>query len=201
MSKVSGNAILDKVSDLTRDSTDRKRRRRSDADRSRSAILAAAITVLSEDSDTSVEGIASAAGVTRQTVYAHFPSRDALLRAVADQLTAEVLQICGDLDLESGSATDALFLLLDTGRRFFDRHPVKLYPAAATGDEERHEPIVELLTRIIRRGQATGEFTRDLPLPWLVTSTIALSHAAADLPPRKAAGTLRTTLLRLLATH
>ena len=175
----------------------RKRRRRSDADRSRSAILAAAITILSEDPEARIEAIASAAGVTRQTVYAHFPTRDALLAAVADHLTARALAAYGELDLESGSAMDAVFQLIDTGRRLFDEHPVRLYPAAAAGDQERHEPVVELLTRIIRRGRSTGEITRDVPIGWQVRSTIALSHAS-EVPPREARTVLHKSLRRLL---
>ena len=55
------------------------RRRRSDARRSIDAILAAARTVLGERPDAGMADVAAAAGVTRQTVYAHFASRDALL--------------------------------------------------------------------------------------------------------------------------
>lgn len=202
VSKIIAIAKLDKVSDFNSGAqpapAGRTRRRRADADRSRSAILEAALDVLSEDPGTSVEGIAAVAGVTRQTVYAHFPSRDALLSAVADQLTAQALKAFDGLDLDSGTATDALFRLIDTGRQLFEAHPIRVYPAAAADDEARHDPVVERLTKIIRRGQRAGEFTRDLSTDWLVRSTIVLAHAAADLPPRKAAATLRTTLLRVL---
>ncbi|TCN39354.1 TetR family transcriptional regulator [Kribbella orskensis] len=141
--------------------------------------------------------IASTAGVTRQTVYAHFPSRDALWGAIADQLTAEAVAAFSKLDLETGPAVDALFRLIETSSQVFEQHPIRLYPAA--GDQERHEPVVDLLTKIIRRGQTAGEFTRDFPVPWLVKSTTALCHAAAELPPRKASNTLQATLRRLLA--
>ncbi|MGH3112703.1 MAG: TetR/AcrR family transcriptional regulator, partial [Gaiellaceae bacterium] len=68
-----------------------RRRRRADAERSIAAILDAAIEVLSERPAASVEEIAGAAGVARQTVYAHYPSREALLQAVVDRALAETV--------------------------------------------------------------------------------------------------------------
>ena len=76
----------------TPDTATPPRSRRSDARRSIDAILNAARIVLGERSDASMEEIATAAGVTRQTVYAHFPSRDALIAALihaaAEQIAA-----------------------------------------------------------------------------------------------------------------
>ena len=68
----------------------RQRRRRSDAEQNVTAILDAAARTLSVQPEASVEDIARAAGVSRQTVYAHFPSREALLDAVVERATAEV---------------------------------------------------------------------------------------------------------------
>ena len=68
----------------------RRRRRRADAEQNVTAILQAATKVLSAQPEASVEDIARAAGVSRQTVYAHFPSRETLLNAVIEQATAEV---------------------------------------------------------------------------------------------------------------
>ena len=50
------------------------RRQRSDAVRSRTAVVDAAVDLLGRQPGASVEEIATAAGVTRQTVYAHHPS-------------------------------------------------------------------------------------------------------------------------------
>jgi len=51
------------------------RRRRSDADRSVQAILAAALEALAGDPDASMAEIARRAGVVRATIYAHLPTR------------------------------------------------------------------------------------------------------------------------------
>lgn len=57
-------------------------RPRADARRNRDAVVAAAIRLLTDDPDATMSQIADASGVTRMTVYRHFPSRDDLLRAV-----------------------------------------------------------------------------------------------------------------------
>ena len=53
----------------------RTRRRRSDAERSIAAIVGAAVEAFGRRSDVSMSEIATAAGVGRVTLYAHFPSR------------------------------------------------------------------------------------------------------------------------------
>jgi AcrR family transcriptional regulator len=75
----------------TLDTAPPPRRRRADARRSIDAILNAARTVLGERPDASMEDIATTAGLTRQTVYAHFPSRDALIAALLHAAGAETL--------------------------------------------------------------------------------------------------------------
>ncbi|HEY5985230.1 MAG TPA: helix-turn-helix domain-containing protein, partial [Streptosporangiaceae bacterium] len=62
----------------------RRRRQRSDARQSVAAVLDAAIRTLGERPGASMDEIARAAGVSRQTVYAHFPSRDTLIDAVIE---------------------------------------------------------------------------------------------------------------------
>ena len=183
----------------------RRRRRRADADRSRAAILTAAITLLDERIDASVERVAEAAGVTRQTVYAHFPSRDALLNAVVDELTRETLQAIDALDLDHGPALDTLLQLIDLGWRSFEQHPLLLHLPQPAGPDERHDPVVERFERLIRRGQRAGGITRDLPVGWLVTALVALGHAAGEsiaagrLPARRASAALHASIIRLLA--
>jgi hypothetical protein len=70
--------------------------------------------------------------------------------------------------------------------------------------DERHGPVVERFERLIRRGQRSGEITRELPVAWLVPALIALGHAAGEavgatrLPTKKASTALLTSVIRLL---
>jgi len=56
-------------------------RLRSDAQRNKDEILAAAVLAFTKDANASLEGIARAAGVGIGTLYRHYPTRAALLEA------------------------------------------------------------------------------------------------------------------------
>jgi AcrR family transcriptional regulator len=159
------------------------RRRRADAERSSEAVLAAAIDLLARRPQARMEEIAAAAGVARQTVYAHYSSRDRLLAAVVAHLTAEVAAAFDDLDLQSGSAADALGRWVDAAWQVVARYPVLLTDAVADlpGDEdERHRPISERLTEILERGRSAGELDDGPPVGWLVSAIIGLGHTAGQ---------------------
>ncbi|WP_158850625.1 TetR/AcrR family transcriptional regulator [Saccharothrix deserti] len=185
------------------------RNRRADARRSRAAILDAAVRLLDTNPETGVEAIATAAGVTRQTVYAHFPSREHLLAAVVDQVTAEAVAAMDAADLDTGPAADALLRLLEAGRRTSGRYPVLLrkiasLPVDPKADQERHAPVTDRLKRVIRRGQETGEFDARLSIDWLVAVTVKLGHAASEeadagrMSDEEAAQALHTSILRVI---
>jgi AcrR family transcriptional regulator len=61
----------------------RTRAPRSDAAKNRTALLDAARIELNRDPDASLDTIAAAAGLSRRSVYGHFPSRDALIAELA----------------------------------------------------------------------------------------------------------------------
>ncbi|MGP3977777.1 TetR/AcrR family transcriptional regulator [Streptomyces sp. 8N114] len=185
------------------------RNRRADARRSRASILDAAIQLLNERPDAGVGAVATAAGVTRQTVYAHFPSREQLLTAVLDRLTERTVTAMAAADPDSGPAAEALLRLLDASEEATREYPALLrllgaLPVGSQEDAERHLPVADLLGRVVRRGQASGEFDDRLPADWLVTATIALAHAASGetesgrLSRQQARKALHASLLRLL---
>ncbi|MFF5214506.1 TetR/AcrR family transcriptional regulator [Micromonospora sp. NPDC000442] len=185
----------------------RRRRRRSDAERSAAAVLDAAVRVLGRHPDAKVEQVAAAAGVTRQTVYAHYPSRQLLVAAVVDRITAEAVAALDAADVDSGTAAEALVRWLDVTWRLLDRYPLLLHPSVTTidqGDSDRqHAVVAERLARLIGQGQAAGEFDGTLDPVWLVSATIALGHAAGGevaagrMTTARAATMLRRSILRL----
>src|SRR5687767_8588611 len=83
-------------------------RRRADAERSIAAIHDAAVGVLADRPEASMSEIAAAAGVARQTVYAHYASREALLVAVAERALAQTLAAIDGADVGSGPPAAAL---------------------------------------------------------------------------------------------
>lgn len=159
------------------------RRRRTDAQRSIAGILNAARVLLGERPDTSMEEIAARAGVTRQTVYAHFPSRDALVAALVQSAAAEYAALLDAADLDAAPAADALARFLDAGWQFLRRYPLLLDPAAARiprpDNDDPHDVVPPRLEGIIRRGQDAGGIDPSLPAAWLAAAVLGLQHTAA----------------------
>ncbi|MFC9971557.1 TetR/AcrR family transcriptional regulator [Spirillospora sp. NPDC127200] len=159
-------------------------RRRADAERSRAAVLAAAVRLLNERPDTGMAAIAEAAEVTRQTVYAHFPTRGDLVAAVIDHITAEVAEAMDAAGPDEGPAADALLRLLDGGyvsaTRYRGLQELAASPVPREVDRARHDPITARLRRVVERGREDGEFERRFPSSWLVAAVLALAHAAGE---------------------
>lgn len=158
----------------------RQRRRRSDAEQNLTAILEAAAKILSVQPDASMEDVARAAGVSRQTVYANFPSREALLDAVVERATAEVTAAFDAAGLEDLAPAEALIRLLDAGWAASARYPFlwHLPPVSPDKDMERHGPVMARLQDLIHRGQQAGEIDAGLSADWLLAAGLALGRAA-----------------------
>lgn len=181
--------------------------RRADAQRNIAGILDAAITLLGRKPDASMDDIAETAGVTRQTVYAHFRSRQALLDAAVERITADVATALGAVDVEAGTAVSALRRWADAAWSLLERYPMLLssaMPAVAQHEEiDRHAPVIGGLSVIIHRGQCSNEFDPSMPLGWLVAAAVALGHAAGSelaagrMTARRAGDTFVESLLRV----
>jgi AcrR family transcriptional regulator len=159
-------------------------RRRADAERSITSILDAAVGLLPGRPDASMAEIAAAAGVARQTVYAHFASREALLSAVAERALRQAVAAIEAAEPQRGPPVEALDRLVGAWWQHVERYARVLGAlAAAFPDTDKahdfHAPILERVERLVRRGQRHGNFDRRLPVEWVTAAFLALMHAAA----------------------
>jgi AcrR family transcriptional regulator len=171
-------------------------------------LVSAAIRTLAERPEASMAEIASAAGVTRQTAHVHFGTREALLAAVRDELSRRAIAVLDAADLEAGTATGALGRFLDAAGKLLAGQAASGHADTDAEDEaERHLPVEQRLTSLIRRGRDSGEFATDLETSWLVAATIALGHTAdhqiriGSLDTQVAASQFRTSVMRLYGAN
>ncbi len=184
-------------------------RRRADAERSIAAILDAALACFAEDPDATMTAIARAAGVGRVTLYAHFPSREALLDAALEHAVAKADAALDAEDLDGVPARDALVRLVRSSWEIVERSRRLLEAAArqlgSVRLREQHTRVLARSERLIARGQDEGAFRTDLPREWLIAVGYSLMHTAAEevnagrLSPAAAARVLEATLLAALA--
>lgn len=160
----------------------RPRRRRADAEHNVSLILDAATRTLGDRADASIEDIAKAAGVSRQTVYAHFSSRDALLNAVIERAGAEVMAALDSTEVGDAPPAAALLRLLELAWETAARYPFLWHLPGVSKEEDiqRHGPILEQMEALVVRGQRSGEIDSDLSPAWLLTAALALGRTAED---------------------
>jgi TetR/AcrR family transcriptional repressor of mexCD-oprJ operon len=158
--------------------------RRAIAERNIDAILDATEHLLQQGSQTSIAAVAAEAGLSRVTVYAHFPSREALLEAVVERAVRRTIRALEQAEPERGSPTEALERLVAAGWREVDRNHglaqaalSDLSPAAL---RRAHRAAHRRLAELLERGRQEGSFRADLPTHWLITAMLALIHAAGD---------------------
>jgi AcrR family transcriptional regulator len=85
-----------------------KDHRRATAERNVAAILDAAEALLARGAAASTSAVAAEAGVSRVTVYAHFPTRESLLEAVVERAVRHATETLAAARLGEGSAIAAL---------------------------------------------------------------------------------------------
>ncbi len=178
--------------------------RRAIAERNVESILDAAERLLEHGEQATISAVAAEAGLSRVTVYAHFPAREDLLKAVAERAVRLAAVDLAAARLDEGSATEALDRVVTLSWQVLDRRQAMARATAellsADDRQHLHEALLAEMRRLVERGRAQGIFRADLPTEWLVVSFYALLHAAGDKvrAGRLAAGAapdvLRTTL-------
>lgn len=127
--------------------------------------------------------LAVKAGVSRPTVYSHFPGRAELVSAVMERSVRLAVTAIESAGPEEGSASEALERVIRSAWGQLARHHDI---AGALGSEvptesmhAAHHDAVALFEQIVARGRSDGSFRQDLPVAWLVNACVGLMHAAA----------------------
>ena len=128
--------------------------------------------------------MAAEAGVSRPTVYAHFPDRRQLLEALVERTVSLVMEAVRSAEPERGPAPDAVRRLVAASWAQLARHQDMAAASAAdlSPDAMRraHGAARDTIRAVVDRGREEGAFRTDLPAEWLVTATLALIHGAAE---------------------
>ncbi|GAA4606668.1 TetR/AcrR family transcriptional regulator [Actinoallomurus liliacearum] len=143
------------------------RRSRADAERNRGRVLQAADELFAEHGDqVQMADVARAAGVGVGTVYRHFPTRQALVEAVAEVRFAEILRHAREECLPLPDTRQALAgFLARIGRVHEEGRGVSSAIEAALGDTEPRGQIgADLLAvgaELVERGRSDGTLRPD----------------------------------------
>jgi AcrR family transcriptional regulator len=158
---------------------------RADAARNVHRIVEVAARLLGEHPNLAMADVATAAGVSRATVYRHFPTREVLIAAIKAQAVEQSQEALTACRLDEGGATDALERLcaawLDIAERYAFAQLVGqpgLAPDEPTREHSRRI-LGEPLRALFERGKASGEFSQALSTEWGVRSFGALLLAGA----------------------
>ncbi len=141
---------------------------RSDSRRNRDRVLDAALEVLTADPDAAIEDVATAAGVTRSTVYRRFAGREQLLLAVRARLIEETRALFLDAAAREPDHRRCMAVLLpDAVRQVHQRRRLwqRLTELHALDDYRPQSAFVDW----VAAGQGAGAFRDDVPTAWLMT--------------------------------
>ena len=145
-------------------------RRERKKGRTRADIYTAAMTLfLKKGFDAvTIDDICRAADVARATFFLHFPAKETLLFEYGERANEE---LAAAILAYRGSATATLKMALRMLAERAARHPqvvrmvvreVIARPRMLSEHDERTADLVHLLSGVIRRGQANGEFRKRL---------------------------------------
>ena len=107
---------------------------------------------------------------TKRKIYYYFEGKDELYRAVLERAYTRVRESESTVDIEAGSATDALRRLIEHDVRYHSQHPelVRLvmnenihrgeHLKQIASLPDANQRVIATLRRIIERGEAEGSF-------------------------------------------
>ncbi|GAA2787930.1 TetR/AcrR family transcriptional regulator [Saccharopolyspora taberi] len=147
-----------------------------DAERTRAEILDVATREFADKGYTGarVDEIAAKTSTTKRMLYYYFGSKEQLYVAVLERAYTGIRSVEQQLDVEHLDPVDALRQLAELTFDYHESHPdfIRLVSIENVHRAEHLErsavlaglanPALEVLTRILRRGHATGQFRGDV---------------------------------------
>jgi AcrR family transcriptional regulator len=170
------------------------------------SLLEIATRVLLAEPTASLGDIAKAAGLSRTSLHARFPTRHSLLVALAHEAMDLVAKayVEARLDTEGEDVEPALRRLLTLAVPLGPRMEFLLRERSLDAESEivaRYEALDRPLIDLVSRGQRAGRLRADLPAWWVAAALLGTIYAAweavADgrLAPRDAPDLVLTTVL------
>jgi AcrR family transcriptional regulator len=159
-------------------------RQRAIAERNVDAILDAVEELLERRGQASISAVAQQAGVSRVTVYSHFPTWEALLEAAVARAVARTMTALDTAGVNEGPPVEALERMVAAAWTHLARYSAMAQAVAEQLSPEAvartHHAAHRTIGGLVERGQRDGSFRTDVPAGWLITASIALIHACAD---------------------
>ncbi len=146
-------------------------------------LLSSATQTLAADPGASLADVAAAAGVSRTTIFSRYPTRAALLEAVALDGIARLEHAYESAGVKTSPAP-AVSVLTDLVGRLIPLGPhiAFLFRERTLDDNEAVQShlmaLQELDIALLARAQTEGDLRQDAPIAWLARSLDALVYAA-----------------------
>lgn len=133
--------------------------------RTPAAILASAARLLAESGDAaSMADVAAAAGVGRATLYRYYPSRDALLDALAAEALEEAGTRLADAGLDSAPVQEAIGRIVRALVAVGDHYSILVLERVRCDADAIERLIAEPIRSVFQRARDEGFLRDDLPL-------------------------------------
>lgn len=167
-------------------------------------VLTAVAPILAKDRSASMQAIADRAGVSRATLTRLFPTRQALIGAVAEKILDDCDRALDRIP-DAAPADEAFGALVRDHVAFAQLWNVVYIEADSLDTPDlaaRADTVFEHVIAVFGRGQRDGFFRQDMPAPWLAATFCGLAETAWELVleewmgARQAPAFLETMLLR-----
>jgi AcrR family transcriptional regulator len=164
--------------------------RKRDAAATRARILEAAMEEFTARGlpEARIEDVAARAGANRRMIYYYFGSKEGLYLAALEAVYAELLDEEREIDVDSMDPVEAITTLVRLKINHYTRHPrfiafvnmENLYQARHLRNSKRlgefNSPLTTIISRVLARGQRSGQFRRDVDPIDLYISICALGY-------------------------